>query len=87
MDGWCYIALAIALKKLKKMKIIDVFPISDYMAAISVGIVDGKGMLDLAYTEDSQATVDMNVVMTGRGDLIELQGTAEGKPLRWQKMG
>jgi ribonuclease PH len=52
-------------------------PIRDYLAAVSVGIVDGQALLDLCYEEDSRAAVDMNVVMTGRGEFVELQATAE----------
>jgi ribonuclease PH len=55
-------------------------PITDYLAATSVGVVDGRILLDLAYQEDSAAEVDMNVVMTGNGSLVEVQGTAEGEP-------
>ena len=55
-------------------------PVNDYLAAISVGIVAGKPVLDLCYTEDSSAEVDMNLVMTGRGKIVEVQGTAEGEP-------
>ncbi len=55
-------------------------PLRDYLAAISVGIVNGEPVLDLCYKEDSSADVDMNIVMTGSGDLVEIQGTAEGNP-------
>ena len=55
-------------------------PLRDSLAAISVGVVGGEPMLDLAYTEDSTADTDMNLVMTGSGSLIEIQGTAEGAP-------
>jgi ribonuclease PH len=55
-------------------------PITDHVAAVSVGLVDGEALLDLAYTEDVAADVDCNVVMTGSGGLIEIQGTAEGEP-------
>ena len=55
-------------------------PIRDHVAAVSVGIVDGQALLDLAYTEDSACDTDMNVVMTGRGGFVEVQGTAEGEP-------
>lgn len=55
-------------------------PITDYLAATSVGVVDGRILLDLAFQEDSAAEVDMNVVMTGSGSLVEVQGTAEGEP-------
>jgi ribonuclease PH len=55
-------------------------PLTDTLAAVSVGIVDGTHVLDLAYEEDSKAQVDMNVVMTGSGELVEIQGTAEDSP-------
>lgn len=55
-------------------------PLRDYLAAVSVGMVNGEPVLDLCYREDSTADVDMNVVMTGSGDLVEIQGTAEGRP-------
>ncbi len=75
-----FIALALALKHLKKQKIIQKIPLKDYVAAVSVGIVDGTLILDLNYEEDSRADVDMNVVMLGRGDFVEVQGTAERQP-------
>ena len=56
------------------------FPVTDYLSAVSVGVVGGQPMLDLCYQEDSRAEVDMNVVMTGAGGLVEVQGTAEGAP-------
>lgn len=55
-------------------------PVKDHVAAVSVGVVDGKPLLDLCYEEDSRAEVDMNVVMTGIGEFVEVQGTAENKP-------
>ncbi len=55
-------------------------PVSDFLSAVSVGLVDGQLALDLCYTEDSRASVDMNVVMTSGGRLVEVQGTAEGEP-------
>jgi ribonuclease PH len=55
-------------------------PIRDYLAAVSVGIIHGELLLDLCYSEDSAAEVDMNVVMTGNGNFVEVQGTAEGSP-------
>ncbi len=55
-------------------------PLRDMVAAVSVGMVDGRTLLDLSYEEDVGADVDMNVVMTGSGDLVEVQGTAEGAP-------
>lgn len=72
-----FIALAEALKKIKKSGIISEIPLKDYVAAVSVGIVDGKGMLDLNYAEDSKAEIDMNIVMIGQGEFVEVQGTGE----------
>lgn len=72
-----FVALYLALKKLKDNGTIEGIPIKDYVAAISVGIVEGIPLLDLEYIEDSSADVDMNVVMTGRGDFVEIQGTGE----------
>lgn len=74
-----FIALADALLKLKKAGTLSKVPLKDYVAALSVGIVNGDFVLDLAYDEDSQAEVDMNVVMTGGGEFIEIQGTSERK--------
>lgn len=75
-----YVALAIALNTLVKFKVVQKSPLVDSVAAISVGVVGGVAMLDLAYDEDSRADVDMNVVMTGSGRFIELQATAERIP-------
>jgi ribonuclease PH len=75
-----FVALVLALKHMRSKGIIRSIPISDYVAAISVGVVNGVPMLDLAYDEDSNADVDMNVVKTGAGQFIEVQGTAEGLP-------
>ncbi len=75
-----YVALVDALRYMKKHGRLDSIPVRDYLAAISVGIVDGKPMLDLCYAEDSTAEVDMNLVMTGAGRIVEVQGTAEGDP-------
>ncbi|HEY1240510.1 MAG TPA: ribonuclease PH [Bryobacteraceae bacterium] len=75
-----FVALALALQQLVQFKAIKAMPIRDYVAATSVGIVGGVPMLDLCYEEDSRADVDMNVVMTGSGKFIELQGTAEHAP-------
>ncbi len=74
-----FIALADALNKLKLAGVIRNIPLRDFVAATSVGIVNGEMMLDLAYVEDSKADVDMNVVMTSAGEFIEIQGTAERK--------
>ncbi|MDP2913524.1 MAG: ribonuclease PH [Candidatus Omnitrophota bacterium] len=75
-----FIAMAFALDKMRKDGIIGEIPVSDYVAAVSVGIVDTKPALDLDYDEDSKAGVDMNVIMTGGGKFIEVQGTAEKEP-------
>lgn len=75
-----FIALALALKRLKREGIISEMPLKDYVAAISVGIFEGKNLLDLNYEEDSRADMDMNVVMVGEGRFVEIQGTAEGVP-------
>ena len=72
-----FIALAECLLKLKKDKVIGSIPLKDYVAAVSVGIFQGEPILDLTYAEDSKAEVDMNVVMTGNGGFVEVQGTAE----------
>ena len=75
-----FIALFDALNYLKaEGQIIDI-PIKDYVGAISAGIVDGEMLLDLNFEEDSHAQVDLNMVMTEKGEVIEIQGTAEGKP-------
>jgi ribonuclease PH len=73
-----YTALALAAWRLVRRGAIDDFPLRDSVAAISVGVVDGKVVLDLPYEEDSRAEVDMNVVATGGGELAEIQGTGEG---------
>src|SRR2546427_7692222 len=75
-----FVALALALEKLRERDVIKGIPLSDYVAAISVGIVDGEALLDLAYDDDSRAEVDMNIVKTGDGRFIEVQGTAEADP-------
>jgi ribonuclease PH len=75
-----FVALALALQKLREQGLIGAVPLNDYVAATSVGRVDGEPLLDLAYDEDSRAEVDMNVIKTGGGRFIEVQGTAEGPP-------
>jgi len=75
-----FVALAEACHRLQKEKKIQAWPLKDTVAAISVGIHQGQMLLDLCYEEDSAAEVDMNVVMTGRGAFVELQGTAEQEP-------
>ena len=75
-----YVALVEATRKLLKQGILTTDPIRDAVAAVSIGIVEGEILLDLAYEEDSRADVDMNFVMTGSGKFIEVQGTAENAP-------
>ena len=75
-----FVALVLALQQLRERDVLRTMPVSDFVAATSVGIVDGEPMLDLAYTEDSTAEVDMNLVKTGGGLFIEVQGTAESLP-------
>jgi ribonuclease PH len=77
-----YVALADAVSYLRGRKRLPGDPLVNSVAAISVGIVDGEPRLDLNYTEDSAAETDMNVVCTGAGDFVEVQGTAEREPLR-----
>lgn len=81
-----YVALALACRKLVKQGIIKTSPILSEVAAVSVGIIEGTAILDLAYEEDSTADVDMNVVCTGLGKFIELQGTAEREPFSREQM-
>ena len=73
-------ALVLALAKLRDEGLIRKIPLYSYVAAISCGIVGGDAMADLCYEEDSHAMVDLNCVMTGDGQLIEIQGTGEGRP-------
>jgi ribonuclease PH len=75
-----YVALVEALWNMKKRGVIEKIPLRDSVAAISVGIVADEALLDLSYEEDYRAEVDMNFVMTGKGLLVEVQGTAEKKP-------
>ena len=75
-----FVALVFALEHMREKGMFAEIPVQDYVAATSVGIIDNTRMLDLAYEEDSRAEVDMNVVMTGSGKFIEVQGTAEALP-------
>ncbi len=75
-----YVALALACKRLQEKKLVTRSPLLGQVAAISVGIVNGQFLLDLDYSEDSKAGVDFNVVMLDDGNLVEVQGTAEGSP-------
>jgi len=81
-----YVALVEALKRLQVNGVFAKLPIFDSLAAVSVGIVSGDVVLDLNYAEDSMAAVDMNVVMTGSGRFVEVQGTAEGMPFTRERM-
>ena len=81
-----YVALSLACRKLVKTGALRTNPILSEVAAISVGIIEGTSILDLAYAEDSTADVDMNVVCTGSGKFIELQGTAEKEPFSREQM-
>ena len=75
-----FVAMVLALDRLRQQGALTKIPVSDYVAATSVGVVGGTPMLDLAYEEDSKADVDMNVIKTADGRFIEVQGTAEGQP-------
>ena len=75
-----FLCLSEALKYAVRNGLIEKIPLKDYLAAISVGIVKGEPVIDLCYSEDFAAEVDMNVVMTGSGKFVEIQGTAEGMP-------
>ena len=81
-----FIALVDALAKIKKEGKVSDIPVKDYVAATSVGIVNNELLLDLCYEEDSKAEVDMNIVMTGSGEFIEVQGTAERASFSKDKM-
>ena len=81
-----FIALLDCLNKMKKGKLISKIPVDDFVAAISVGILQSNYLLDLNYQEDSCADVDMNVVMTGSGEFIEIQGTGERKTFTKEEM-
>jgi ribonuclease PH len=81
-----FVALALAFEKLRAAGKIARVPLTDHVAAVSVGVIDDEVRLDLCYEEDSRAEVDMNVVMTGSGRLVEIQGTAEGAPFSWHRL-
>lgn len=72
-----FVALSVALRKLVEYGTLKALPVKDYVAAVSVGIVNNQALLDLCYEEDSRAGVDMNIVMTGAGQFVELQATGE----------
>jgi len=81
-----FLALALAITKLMDRKLLPASPMIDYVAATSVGIVNGQACLDLDYKEDSSAEVDMNLVMTGQDHYVELQGTAEKTPFSTEQL-
>jgi ribonuclease PH len=81
-----FVALALAVRGLKARRVVAAGPVKRHVAAVSVGIIDGAVRLDLDYGEDSTAEVDMNVVATGEGDLVEVQGTAEGKAFQREQL-
>jgi ribonuclease PH len=81
-----FVALADLLRRMKERGAAGTIPVKDYVSAVSVGIVDGNLLLDLDYAEDSGAEVDMNVVMTGGGRFIEVQGTAESEPFARERL-
>ena len=83
--GW--VALALALKQMVDFRMIAEMPLSEPLAAISVGMVDGAAMLDLCYEEDSRAEVDMNVVMTAGGEFAEVQSTGESRTFTLDQLG
>jgi ribonuclease PH len=75
-----FVSLVLAMHAMKKQGMLKDIPVSDYVAAVSVGMICGKPVLDLDYEEDSGAEVDMNIIMTSKGRYIEVQGTAEKEP-------
>lgn len=81
-----YVALYQAMEKLVKSGALASMPLTTSVAAVSVGVVDGREMLDLCYQEDSRAEVDFNVIMTGKGDFVEVQGTAEDEPFSRERL-
>lgn len=81
-----YVALHLAMDHLLHMGLVRSMPLKTAVAATSIGIVNNMMVLDLCYDEDSQAAVDFNVVMTGKGEFVEIQGTAEGKPFSRQNI-
>lgn len=81
-----FVALVELFKKMREDGLLNVIPVSDFLSAVSVGIIEGQTLLDLEYEEDSRAEVDMNFVMTGSGHFIEVQGTAERIPFSKEQM-
>lgn len=81
-----FVAMVLALTKLVVSGVLPALPVRDWLAAVSVGKVDDQLLLDLCYEEDSQAVVDMNIVMTEKGEFVEIQGTAEGYPFSREEL-
>lgn len=81
-----FIAMAYAIDKIARDKHLQKYPINDFLGSVSVGVVSGQACLDLNYEEDSKAKVDMNVVMTGQGKFVEVQGTGEEAPFSRQEL-
>ncbi|MDO8525109.1 MAG: ribonuclease PH [Candidatus Omnitrophota bacterium] len=81
-----FISVILALEKMREDGVIKGIPVSDYVAAVSVGMLDSNPILDLNYDEDSTAEVDMNIIMTGDGRFVEIQGTAEREPFKREDM-
>jgi ribonuclease PH len=82
-----FVAMVLALERLRRAGALARLPLTETVAAVSVGIVDGRVLLDLAYEEDHRAEVDMNVVLTGGGRFVEVQGTAESRPFTLARLG
>jgi len=81
-----FVSLILALQRLVEFGAIPRLPVRDWLAAVSVGKISDQLLLDLCFEEDSQAAVDMNIVMTGRGEFVEIQGTAEGYPFTGEEL-
>lgn len=81
-----FVAMVLAMGKMKEQGMIDKLPVRDFLAATSVGIYEGNPILDLSYVEDSQVQVDMNIVQTGAGKFVELQGTGEEAPFSGEEL-
>jgi ribonuclease PH len=81
-----FVALVLALQKLREQNVLRTMPVTDFVAATSIGIVEGMPLLDLEYVEDQAAEVDMNVVATAGGSLVEIQGTGEKRSFRREEM-
>jgi ribonuclease PH len=82
-----FVALSLALARLAEQRLLDGLPLTDTVAAVSVGILGDRLLLDLPYEEDHRADVDLNLVMTGSGRFVEVQGTAEGAPFTERQLG